>query len=145
MSAQHLTGGATPENIAPGVDPAGEKWNSAMASVPIVGRWLMTGQGQVAFDDLYNVAQNYTYALSGAQAPDTEVKRNLSLILPRIDDSPEAKQAKKERLIGYIATINNRAQGPGGASPGQAMPQAQAPQQNTGGVIKYDAEGNRIQ
>lgn len=79
----------------------------------VVGRWIQSSDYQVAYDAARNVVQSYIYAVSGAQAPDTEVERNMQLVLPAIGDSKEALAEKKKRLDRMVEAIRIKARQPG--------------------------------
>jgi hypothetical protein len=121
-SVQTLMEGGTRENPFPILDELGQVGNSVGANVPY-GRAIMSGRAQKAYDALKNIAQNYIYALSGQQAPETEVLRAMQSVTPNPFDGPDAKAGKQARLGDMIATINSRAQGPGGQDHPMQAPQ----------------------
>lgn len=82
--------------------------NATAASLGKVGRAAMTEDGQAAYDAVQQVAQNYIYALSGQQAPDSEVERIMSLVMPNIQDYPKAKRNKKILLHSMMRAIEAR-------------------------------------
>lgn len=82
--------------------------NSAAASAGSYGRAAMTENGQAAYDAVKQVAQNYIYALSGQQAPDSEVERIMSLVMPSVQDYPTAKKNKKILLHSMMRAIKAR-------------------------------------
>lgn len=77
-----------------------------------LARALKSTKGQVGEDAVRNIVTNYIYALSGAQAPETEVQRNMALVMPNMTDGAEAIAAKKARLGDMIETLKARAAGP---------------------------------
>lgn len=85
-----------------------EPRNSAAASAGSYGRAAMTEDGQAAYDAVKQVAQNYIYALSGQQAPDSEVERIMGLVMPSIQDYPTAKKNKKILLHSMMRAIKAR-------------------------------------
>lgn len=74
-----------------------------------LGQYFQSPDFQVASDSVKNVVQSYIYAVSGAQAPETEVARMMGLVMPSIIDSPERKAAKKKRLDGMMEAIRTAA------------------------------------
>jgi hypothetical protein len=79
-------------------------------------RAFMSEKGQVGQDAVRNIVSNYIYALSGAQAPETEVQRNMALVMPSVTDSPETITAKHSRLQDMINTLRTRAGQPAGSA-----------------------------
>lgn len=120
-SVATIMDGGTPDKPFPILDELASLQNSAGANVP-GGRMIMTGKAQKGFDALKNIAQNYIYALSGQQAPEQEVMRAMSSVMPSPIDGPEAIAGKQARLMDMIKTIDSRAQGPGGQPSQQVTP-----------------------
>lgn len=86
------------------------------------GRFLQSGEYQVTADAVKNITQAYIYALSGQQAPEAEVQRQMSIVMPRYLDKDAAIEGKRKRLMSMINTIKSRAQGPGGEDQSQKQP-----------------------
>ncbi len=92
-----------------------------------VGRLMQSPEYQRAYNAAFNIVQSYIYAVSGAQAPDTEVARNVRLVIPNIGDKAETIADKRRRLEGMMEAIRTKArQNLGGGQP-QGQPE--------GGVI----------
>jgi len=107
-------------------DSLAEKMNSAASSV-YGGAVLMSDDARTAKDALSQIAQSYIYALSGAQAPETEVQRVVNSVMPGPLNGPEQIAAKKARIRDMIETIRSRAQGVNSAVPGQGAPKPSGP------------------
>jgi len=128
-SVATLTQGATPNNPMPMFDDLGNWWNTAGNAMPgQTGRVLLTPEGKQAVDATRNVIQNYIYTLSGAQAPDSEVNRQMEMVIPSVTDDTETINKKKLRLLDMIKTISTAAQGPGGQSRAMPIPQPMSQQ-----------------
>lgn len=78
-----------------------------------VGRLFQGGEYQATSDGVRNIIQSYIYAVSGAQAPEAEVERNMQLVMPRLLDKAEARKQKRQRLEGMMSAIRARASEPG--------------------------------
>lgn len=114
-SVNDLAKGGTADNMFPGYDKLAGWRNAPAVSVgglpfasEAAGRPYMSGEGQVAFDALRNITQNYLYSNSGATAPDAEVLRNMQMVLPTVSDGPEAIAAKKARLANWLQAIRSK-------------------------------------
>lgn len=70
---------------------------------------MVYGGGQPTFNALNQVAQNVTYALSGAAAPVAEKQQNLDNIMPHGYDSAETRVYKKSVARDYKLTLLARA------------------------------------
>jgi len=73
-----------------------------------IGKYAMTEGGQRATNAIRQVAQNYIYALSGQQAPDSEVARIMSLVMPSASDFPGTRADKKVLLYSMMRAIKSR-------------------------------------
>lgn len=93
------------------------------------GRIFQSAEFQKASDATKNVVQSYIYAVSGQQAPEQEVARNMSLVMPAIGDSKEAVAAKRARLGNMMKAIEARANLPDDGKPHPEL----AVEQNEGG------------
>lgn len=81
------------------------------------GRFFQSNDYQVAVDATKNVVQSYIYAVSGAQAPEAEVARNLAIVMPDVTDKPDTIAAKRQRLDGMMDAIRKRANMPDDGQP----------------------------
>lgn len=106
-------------------DALGNRADLAKSYGGSLGQYFQSPDYQVAADSVKNVVQSYIYAVSGAQAPETEVARMMSLVQPSIVDSPERIAAKKKRLAGMMEAIRTAARessAPETSGPGNLTP-----------------------
>lgn len=82
--------------------------NSIGSQMGEAGKYAMTEEGQRATNAIRQVAQNYIYALSGQQAPDSEVLRIMSLVMPSPSDWPGTRADKKILLYSMMRSIKSR-------------------------------------
>lgn len=75
------------------------------------GYALSSPEYQQASAAISNIAQTYLYATSGAAAPAAEVDKIVQSITPRLGESVESVNLKKQRLLNYIRAINSAEQG----------------------------------
>lgn len=112
--AQHhadvLFAGATPDNPVPGLDELAS-WQNTLGrrTESFGGGAIMSGKAQVTIDALRGLAQQYIYALSGQQAPESEVQRIVGLVLPGATDKADRVLEKKREIANMYETIKARA------------------------------------
>lgn len=87
-------------------DELGKPQNTAgAANYDRGGGFVMSGPAQVGMGSLKQVAQTYIYAQSGQQAPDSEVNRIMSMVMPALSDKPEMRAFKKKLLANMFVSI----------------------------------------
>jgi len=82
-----------------------------------LGRYFQSGEFQSGSDAITSVAQSYIYAISGAQAPEQEVRRIAQLVMPAMNDKPQALELKKKRLGAMVQAIRAKTGAPPLVSP----------------------------
>ena len=93
---------------------------AGVAGLPLVGGFIPKsvvtgGEYQRAQNAVKDIAQTYIYSTSGASAPDAEVERTMSSVIPSFGDSAQTKADKKARLQQMVESIKQRAT-PGASS-----------------------------
>jgi hypothetical protein len=117
--AQHhadvLFTGGRPDNPVPGLDELATLQNSAgRMAEGYGGSLIMTESAQKTLDALRGLTQQYIYALSGQQAPESEVQRVLAGVMPSAADQPGRVAEKKKEISNMWETIKARAAKQGG-------------------------------
>jgi hypothetical protein len=108
----------------------------ALGLAGITGRVLQSADYQTASDAVQNIIQSYIYAVSGQQAPEQEVARNMRLVLPALGDKAQTVAAKKSRLESMMRAIEERAGEPGAVTgtPASAAAPSAAPVEDPLGI-----------